>query len=29
MEALELDTSTETVSVPENSPPSKNLTADL
>ena len=29
MEALELDTPTETVSVPENSPPSENLTADL
>ena len=29
MEALELDTPTETVSVPENSPPSENLMADL
>ena len=29
MEALELDTPTETVSIPENAPPSENLTADL
>ena len=29
MEALELDTPTETVSTPENIPPSENLTADL
>ena len=29
MEALELDTPTETVSVPENSPPSEGLMADL
>ena len=29
MEALELDTPTETVSVPENAPPLENLTADL
>ena len=29
MEALELDTPTETVSIPENTPPSENLTADL
>ena len=29
MEALELDTPTEAVSVPESSPPSEALTADL
>ena len=29
MEALELDTPTETVSIPENAPPSENLMADL
>ena len=29
MEALELDTPTETVSVPENSPPSESLTTNL
>ena len=29
MEALELDTPTETVSIPENTPPSENLTEDL
>ena len=29
MEALELDTPTETVSILENAPPSENLTVDL
>ena len=29
MEVLELDTPTETVSVPENLPPSEGMTADL
>ena len=29
MKALELDTPTETVSVPESLPPSEGLTADL
>ena len=29
MEALELDTPTETVNVPENTPPSEGLVADL
>ena len=29
MEALELDTPTETVSVPESSPPAEGLMADL
>ena len=29
MEALELDTPTETVSIPENAPPSENPMADL
>ena len=29
MEALELDTPTEMINAPENTPPSKGLTADL
>ena len=29
MEVLELDTPTKTVSIPENAPPSENLTVDL
>ena len=29
MEELELDTPTETVSIPENAPPSENLMVDL